>query len=256
MNKHSTMTRLYIVLLLAAAALMLAPHQALAWDWGFGKKVTGSGVSKTETRNVSGFTGIGLSVSGKVEIRQGNTEGLTITGDDNIVPLVETVVEGSTLKIRWADRNMSASFKELKIVVDAKTIESLSIAGSGDIRMDTLKTSKLKTSIAGSGDLLIKALDADSTTVSISGSGNFNVSGKTNSFEASIAGSGDVKAARLEANNVKISVAGSGDAAVWAKEALKVSVAGSGDVKYYGDAKVSSSVAGSGSVKRLGAAPQ
>jgi hypothetical protein len=238
-----------------AATLALLSPSAQAWDWGFGKKVTGSGVSKTETRQVAGFTGIGLAVSAKVEVRQGANEGLTITGDDNIVPLIETVVEDGKLKIRWNEKNLSTSYKDLTITVDAKTIESLSIAGSGDIHMDSLKTAKLKTSIAGSGNLLIKAMDTDSATVSISGSGNYNVSGKAANFEASIAGSGDVKASKLEANNVKISVAGSGDAAVWAKENLKVSVAGSGDVKYYGDAKVSSSVAGSGSVKRLGNAP-
>ncbi|MBI3716167.1 MAG: DUF2807 domain-containing protein [Betaproteobacteria bacterium] len=238
---------------LAATLLFAAPGHA--WEWGIGKRITGSGVSKTETRAVSDFTGIGLAVAANVEIRQGAGEALTITGDDNIVALVETVVENGSLKIRWTEKNVSTSYKNLKIVIDAKTIEKLSVAGSGEVHMASLKTSKLKTSIAGSGDVNIASLSADDVDSSISGSGSFTAGGKTNTLHASIAGSGDLKAAKLEASEVKVSIAGSGDATVWAKNKLKISVAGSGDVKYYGNPEISKSVAGSGSARKMGDAP-
>lgn len=241
---------------LACAALMLTARSAHAdWNWGWGKSVKGSGVVKTETRRVSGFTHISLSIPASAEVVQGSTEGVTVEGDDNIVPLIETVVEDGKLKIRFTEKNMSVSTKLLKVVVNAKTVEGLSVAGSGDLRAAKLQSANLKVSIAGSGDAHITHLDADLLKVSIAGSGNFAASGKAKTVETSIAGSGDLKIGKLEANTVKVSVAGSGDATVWAKEALKISVAGSGDVKYYGDAQVSKSVAGSGSVKRLGAAP-
>ena len=247
-----------VVPAVACASLMALAPSAHAWEWNWGwggKSVRGSGVMKTETRRVSGFTGISMLIPGNVEVIQGTTEGISLEGDDNILPLVETVVERGDLKIRFVEKNMSISAKALRLIVNAKTVEGLSVAGSGELHAAKLQSATLKANVAGSGDVSIATLDADALTVSIAGSGNFTAGGKVKSIETKIAGSGDLKIGKLEGNSVKVSIAGSGDATVWAKESLTVSVAGSGDVKYYGDAKVSQSVAGSGSVTRLGSVP-
>jgi hypothetical protein len=254
MNQIRTYLTGTAALLSLSLSLAFAPT---AEAWGWGTNVTGSGTAKTEARQVSGFTGISLSLPAKVTLIQGDKESLTIEGDDNVVPLIESVVERGSLKLRFTEKNLNLKTKTpLRITVYAKTIESLSVAGSGDIVADQLKSPTLKTSIAGSGDVAIKNLSADTLKVSISGSGDFAAGGKVDAIEANVAGSGDIKAGRLESKTVKISIAGSGDATVWAKEGLQVSVAGSGDVKYYGDPEIKKSVLGSGSMKRLGATPQ
>jgi hypothetical protein len=243
----------------AALALLTAlPAKCFAWEWSWGgKSVTASGNVKTETRDVTGFTGIALSLPAKVTIKQGSKEGLTIEADDNFLPLIETVVERGQLRIRPIEKNMSFKGRSMKlnITVDAINIESLSVSGSGDILADQLNSPKLKTSIAGSGDVNIKSLTSDSVKVSIAGSGDLSLGGTANELEGSIAGSGTVKADRLKAKSVVLKIAGSGDATIWATDTMRLSIAGSGDVKYWGDAKVSQSVAGSGSIKRLGSAP-
>jgi hypothetical protein len=48
--------------------------------------VNGSGQTKSETRTVSGFTGIELSGTGEVTIEQGDAESLTVEADDNVLP--------------------------------------------------------------------------------------------------------------------------------------------------------------------------
>ena len=241
------------LVLIGVFGLIATP--AAAWDWNFGAKVSGSGNIKTETRNVSGFTGISLSLPANVEIIQGGSEGIVIETDDNVLPLIETVVDNGSLKIRFKERNMSVNTKTFNITINVKTIDNLSVAGSGDVRAAKLQVAKLKTSIAGSGNVHITSLDADTLTLSIAGSGDFSAGGKASVVEGKVAGSGNMKIGALAANSVKLSIAGSGDATVWAKDTLTVSVAGSGDVTYYGDARVSQSVAGSGSVKRLGSTP-
>jgi hypothetical protein len=244
-------------LIIAVCAAGGAPSAAYAWNWnlGLGTSVSGSGTIKSETRAVSGYSGIALSLDALVEIQQDGAEGVTVETDDNILPLIETVVENGTLTIRRTSANASISPSKLKIVVHAKAIDRLSIAGAGDIRAEALKAPALKASIAGSGDMRIKSLDAGALSVNISGSGDFSAAGRAASVHASIAGSGDLEVAKLDAKDVEVSIAGSGDAIVWASGTLKVNVAGSGKVKYLGDAEVKQSVIGSGSIKRLGAAP-
>jgi hypothetical protein len=238
-----------------AAALTSTYTHALDWNLGAGKMVAGSGKLKTETRAVSGFTGISLFLGGVVEIRQGNTEGVTVETDDNLLPLIETVVEHGDLKIRTAPANLSYTTRQMKFVVSAKNIDSLAIAGSGDILSEALKAAALKASISGSGDIRIKSLEAGTLTVSIAGSGDFAAAGHASSMHARIAGSGDIQAENLEAKTVDVGIAGSGDATFWVRNTLNANVAGSGDVKYYGDARVKKSIKGSGSLERLGAAP-
>ena len=240
----------YLGALALAALLALPPGPAHAWTWG-GESIKGSGVARTETRDVSGFHNVSLGIDAKVELRQGATEGVTITGDDNIVPLVETVVEKGALKIRWAgDNKYSTSYKTLAIVVNLKNIDGIRLGGSGYIHADRIKAGNLKTAVAGSGDIVLDALEADSLQGSIAGSGTLKAAGRADAVEFTLAGSGDLVAPKLESRHVTISVQGSADAVVWATETLTVTVAGSGDVKYYGRPQVTKTVAGSGSVRR------
>lgn len=253
------MNRLQFLKSLGAAAvlggaLLAAPAQAS--DWGWGPTIQGSGKLATEKRAVSGFNEVALDISGKLEVIQGTTEGLTIEADDNLLPYIETVVEGNRLRVRLAKKGSYSSRNTIKVVVNARAVEGLSVSGSGDIYANGLKTLKLRTRVAGSGNINIKALQVDDLSVAISGSGNFVADGAANSLEGTIAGSGDLKATGLSAKRVKISIAGSGDAALWVRETLQVSVAGSGDVKFYGEGSLTkSSIAGSGSVKHMGTNP-
>ncbi|MEI7763463.1 MAG: head GIN domain-containing protein [Comamonadaceae bacterium] len=243
--------------LVIASTLCLLSGSAMAWDlsWPFGAGVSGSGhVSRTQ-RQVSAFKGVSLELPASVEIVQGEAEGLVIEADDNIAPLIETVVENEQLKIRWAQRFKSLKPTVLKLTVNVRALEQISISGSGDVNAAKLQSPTLEVRIAGSGDVRLAALQADSLTVSISGAGDFLAAGRADTARYSIAGSGDLKTSALASKNVRISIAGSGDAVVWASQTLNVSIAGSGDVAYYGDATVTRSVAGSGRIRRLGLAP-
>ena len=231
------------------AAPCTAAAFALALSFGAAAEV--------QNRAVSGFSGVRLSVPGKMELIQGGTESMTIEGATEDLARVETVVEDGVLHIRtqaqWKSSwNWNPKFR---ITVNAKNIDSLAISGSGDIMAKSLKSGSLKLAISGSGDIQIPALEADNAVVAISGSGDVSLAGRTGTMSSNISGSGDLKASKLEARNVTVSIAGAGDVAVWAREVLQVRIAGSGDVRYYGDPSVEKRIMGSGSVKRLGPSP-
>jgi hypothetical protein len=220
------------------------------------KTVVGSGVVKTESRDVAGFHEIVLGVPARLEIRQGAREALTITADDNVLPLIRTVVENGALKIRWADEGTSATRpREITVVVDAKTVDGMALGGAGQIYAKQLKTGTLNARIGGSGEIVLEALDAEAARVTLGGSGRLSAAGRAGTLEATLAGSGDLLAAKLETEHARTTLQGSARATVWAKETLKVTIAGSGEVVYYGKPTVSQTIAGSGSVIRAGNAP-
>lgn len=238
-------------LLLAAGlgAAVLAPAPALAW----GSSVTGSGQQATESRTPGEFGAIALSASADITVRQGPTA-VSVSADDNLLPLLETVVEsgreGPTLHVRWKRGTSVRSHGKVRVEISTPSLRSVAISGSGDLRLEPFKTPALAVSISGSGDARIDGLVTEELGVRISGSGDLVGKGSTNKLAVSIAGSGDVQLGDMRAGEVSVKIAGSGNAAVNAQQALAVSIAGSGDVVYSGDARVSSSVAGSGTVRK------
>lgn len=250
--------KLILAACILACAAPLTQSVAHAASWGVGsERVQGSGKIVRQQREIGHFTGVSNGLAAQVEIRIGNTESVTVETDDNLLPLVETVVEDGMLKIQTTRRNLNLQTRNMKIIVQAKSVDHISLGGSGAIDSDTLRGRKVEVELGGSGNIRLKGIEADTLAVSLGGSGDLKAGGgSAKNVSISIGGSGDVHLGPVQSNSVSVSIGGSGDATVWARDALSMTVAGSGDVNYYGDPRVTKSVAGSGTAHRLGAAPR
>jgi hypothetical protein len=192
--------------------------------------IHGSGVSKTESRAVGSFTKIDLSGSPDVQVAVGPATSVTVTGDDNILPIIETTVDGDTLNID-SKKSFSTSLG-VTVKFTVADLDGVSVTGSGDIRVTGLKGGEMDARITGSGDVTL--------------------SGAADRLRANITGSGDLRAGDLAAKEVRVTVTGSGDATVRAIEGLDAGVTCSGDVHYYGNPpRVRKGVTGSGDISPL-----
>lgn len=240
-------------------------------------KIVGSGVMREESRAVSGVSRLTLTIPAIVKITQGATESLSITADDNLLPLMLTRVVNGELIIE-ADKNTGFSTKkDITVQLAVKSLDNIQVlgsgdvvgesltvdkfamdvVGSGDIVFNALRTADLRIGVKGSGDVKVKSLTAKSLESQVNGSGdihlcdvttsnaNFDVlgsgdiyaDGKATSVAASVSGSGDIDVERLTAREAKVKVNASGDVRVHASESLDATVNGSGDVRYGGSPK-------------------
>lgn len=231
--------------LAAALVMVLAtalPGTALAAAW-----VVGNGQAATEQRQLAEFDSVQTD-GPTVLVRQGAVAAVTVQADANLLPLLETVVEGRRLVLRWQrGTSIRTSVKPL-VTVTAVKLTGLEVRGSGDLAGEGLRSPALAVRVSGSGDLRLSDLVTDELSVSVHGSGDVLASGSATRLAISIAGSGDVKTRGLKAEVVSVRIAGSGDADVQAQRTLDVAIAGSGDVVYSGAATVKKVIAGSGSV--------
>jgi hypothetical protein len=218
--------------------------------------VTGNGVMRTQARAASGFTGVALAIPARVELKQGASESVTLEADENLLALIETKVEHGALEIRPVRHNLQLESKAIKLVVQARQIDSLAIGGSGAIAASALKATRLKLDIGGSGTIDIRQLDAQRLDVAVGGSGNIKLAGAVKRASVAIGGSGNVDAPLLIADEAEVSVAGSGDAALAVRSSLQATVAGSGNIRYSGDPSVSQTSIGPGRIKRAGPLPR
>ncbi len=251
-------------------------------SWSFGNSIQygsnrtkGSGVVREASRPVEKFSRLILALPATVTIVQGPTESLTISADDNLLPLMSTRVENDELIIE-GDKNRGFSTKEIiNIRLTVKSLNRIRINGSGDVIGDQLQSEKFGIQIAGSGDVKFKSIRADQVTIGITGSGDVAIESLiSKSVDASILGSGDIKLPSLQAAQVNISVNGSGDVfAAGTTEKVDIDIMGSGDVRTRkliareacvkimasGDAevhakeKLTASVTGSGDIRYAGA---
>lgn len=212
-----------------------------------------SGEIIKETRKVGSFSSISLSVSANVYLSQGSQQKVEIEGDKESLAKIETIVDGNMLKIKTKEIYNACTGKiNLYIVVPA--IERLIVTGSGNVISQTpLKTNELTMSVSGSGSIRIQQLDVNQADVDISGSGNIElISGKAkNTLEIIVTGSGNYAGEGFQAEKAKVNITGSGSARVWAVSDLETYISGSGNVYYKGNPLVNANAVGSGRTRAI-----
>ncbi len=239
------------VLIWLSLSLVAAPVLATG-DGAGGTSVVGSGVSREEPRNISGYTSVVVQGSINVTLKAANDDKVVVQADDNIVPLIETRLEGTRLVIGFRPNVMLRTRTEPTVQVDFKRISGVQLMGSGNMRADRIATDVFEATVRGSGNLRVDQLDADVVALSLSGSGNvMTAGGKARALGINILGSGDVRSDKLDAREVAVRIRGSGDAYVQALDSLQADIAGSGDVRYRGEPRITVKRAGTGEVRKL-----
>ncbi len=192
------------------------------------KSIHGSGVAKTETRMVGAFSKINVTGSPEVEITVGSPASLTITADDNLLPIIETKVDGDTLDIGSTESYSTSLGVKLKITVPK--FEGASVTGSSEIHATGVSARDFIASVTGSGSIVL--------------------AGSADLLDGQITGSGEIKATELAAKNASVGVTGSGRVLVNASEKVDASITGSGSVRYSGNPPtVQKRITGSGQIK-------
>jgi hypothetical protein len=206
--------------------------------------------AQQEERDVSGFDRISYSLSGDLEITQGNKEELIIIGDSEDIDKIITEVKDGKLKIY--KKNNSSRIGDVKVKVTVKDLSALSVAGSGNVEFKSdLKTEEFEMDLSGSGNISIPNITTEEIELNLAGSGNIRMGGEAEELELNIAGSGDVDCANLKTSETEVNIAGSGDAKVWATGELESNIVGSGNVYYKGNPLVDAETSGSGKTKPL-----
>lgn len=189
--------------------------------------IPGSGVAKTETRQLEPFDAVEFHGAGSIEITIGTPQSFEITCDDNLLALIETTVTDGKLVVKPMKEMRDF---DLEIRVTVADLSSLAVDGAGGVD--------------------IKGIDNERLDITIDGAAGVIVTGKTERFDIAVDGAGGVEADGLEARSAKVQLSGAGGAEVHAIETLDVSITGIGSVVYSGNPKVTKSVAGLGTVKK------
>ena len=211
--------------------------------------VTGNGKVVIETREIAPFNHIEVEGNYMVVYKKGTATSLTVNADENLQPLIETVVDGQTLKVKNKRGYVLAGSSTIIVRVSSPAVSGLSMLGSGLLSADTLTGTNLTTYLNGSGSLAVRHAKGDKMEAKLLGSGKQELGGKTTSSTFSIEGSGTVEAYPLASSQATVNITGSATCYVWVDNSLSVRIDGSGKVLYKGPAsQIQKTIIGDGTV--------
>ena len=214
------MRRIVLVLLLVACGLVLSSCK-------FNRGIAGSGVRKTEKRDLKSFNAIDTTGGYEVEVTCQKPASFEIETDDNILPLIKTEVRDGILFVSSDQQYHSAKLVTLRITLS--DLNSVSTHGAGQIKIADAKSSDLRIESTGAASVV--------------------AAGTAGSVSISSTGAGEIDTTKLRAEKAKVDVTGAANVDVFASDQLDVTVAGASSVTYTGSPKVvNKHVSGIGSV--------
>lgn len=192
--------------------------------------VRGSGIVKTESREVAGFSSISFKSVGKVMMQQTGKESLMITAEDNILPLLKSRVADNILYLTLAKDGKMNPTKPIEFVVQVKSLESLNTDGVGSIEAQGIQGKRL--------------------AVAMDGVGEVTIAGSVDVLDLTLAGVGSFQGEKLKTKQATVRNNGVGSVVVNVSEQLDATVSGVGSIEYIGSPQVQKSGRGMGSVKQ------
>ena len=201
---------------------------------GPGSGEPGSGVAKSETRQIGDFQSIHAEGAGTldVEVKSGQTgRSLEITADDNLLSLITTEVKDGVLEVTPAISMSPRSGLRLKVSVPA--LVGIHLEGANHLNLN-----------------IDSPADFD---LHIEGAGRVKAAGKVGRLTMHSEGAGNIDAAELVASAVDVHIEGAGKAKVNATESLKAHIEGAGVITYSGEPKkVEKNIEGIGRISKAG----
>ncbi|MEJ2889549.1 GIN domain-containing protein [Actinomycetospora aeridis] len=194
-----------------------------------GGGTAGSGNVQTQDRPVAPFDTIDFSAAGTVTIEQTGTDSLQVQADDNVLPMLTSQVDGTTLRL-GAQPGVDPGRATVNYRITVRQLRGVVLSGAGSVTAN--------------------GVDGADLSLANSGAGSITVSGRTEQLNVDLVGVGAVDTRGLVAQGADVSVGGAGTATVNAARTLDARITGVGNIVYLGNPAVTQNVSGFGTVQR------
>lgn len=215
------------------------------------EKIDGEGPVVTETRNVSNFKSISVSIPGTVNYKIDPVYKVEISAQQNILDVLQTSLVGDELVLKVKNGVSIKDHENIVVTISAPYANSINLSGSAEFTvLGTLTATDCAVRISGSGNINIPQIAvSNKLNATISGSGDIHISaGTAKEEDLRISGSGNIDFANVAADKATTQISGSGDMWVNLSQQLNATISGSGSVHYRGQPLISTQISGSGKV--------
>jgi hypothetical protein len=246
--------------------------------------ISGNNEIAEENRSLPNFDEVTSAGSFNIYYTHGDSTGVRIECESNLIPYLTTYVNNEKLDIYFAHHVNIHKHQDINIYVTSPLISKIELSGSGNIEADSVSGNSLEldvsgsgniqthffgkdfnstisgsgkmdilancetveTEISGSGHINLEAFGCKTTNVTISGSGKAELTGSSDKATLKILGSGKISAYEFPVNEAEVKISGAGDVYVNVTETLDAWLSGSGNLHYIGSPDINSDITGGG----------
>ncbi|MYN10313.1 GIN domain-containing protein [Pseudoduganella aquatica] len=203
-----------------------------------------------------------------LNVKQGATASLVVSGDKRYLTKVTVVQNGDTLRIGTELNGVQLHNHQLRAELTLPNLRELVSAGVGSADVSGFTGDEMRLALEGAGavnvtsryrnvnarltgvgSMHLNAGEAETVGLDLRGAGQIVVSGQSKSLNAKLGGIGSLDAQQLRADSVDVDLSGLGGATVYAKTSANLRLTGLGSATVYGKpANRSASARGLGSV--------
>lgn len=189
--------------------------------------IKGDGVIKTTNHPIADFSALVVSGAYTVTWSSGKPA-LTVTTDQNLLPLIKTMVSGNTLQID--SEGALAPTKGITITLSSASLADVQLNGAVNLTASQLSGRDLK--------------------LESNGASAITVAGSITNLDATLSGASKLNAKSLQTQTATVSLNGASYGDVTVTETLNASISGAGALTYSGNPKsVEKDVSGAGSIR-------
>ena len=217
--------------------------------WFMGPSVRGNGNVTEEVRQVGDFDQIDVSRGMNVYVTQGSPAKVVVIADNNLHEVIETRVEGNTLKIyvnenvRWA--------KEKKVMVTVEKLSGLETSsGSNAWSQNQIMTDNIELKATSGSNLTIE-VNAKNLSADCSSGANIKLSGLAKDAELEASSGANLIGDALQVDDCRMKTSSGANVSATVNERLDAHASSGGNVVYYGEPKTTDvSTSSGGNVRK------
>lgn len=211
----------------------------------------GNGNVISEERPVtSNFTEVRGSSGLDVYLTHGETPQIIVEADENLLPYIETEIEGGKLKISTSGNIGRSTAK--KVFVTFTELNRIEASSGAEVVTNSVVESQNLSLRSSSGADLEVSVFSENLIAKASSGAEMVISGKASNLEADASSGSEIEAKDLKVITCKAEASSGAEVIVNVKDRLTTNATSGGEINYYGNpVSVDSNKSRSGSVKKM-----
>lgn len=193
----------------------------------------GSGKVVSEERSIGSFRKVSVGSGLTLKATTGERK-LTITTDDNVLPIVQTFVANDTLFVQLPPNTIPPLATIFSADLSNDLFEGIDASGGCDVNMVATGTSRFPIAASGGSDVFIDGLSTGEVTMDASGGSTITLTGAAQSAEASASGGSELKLRAFSLDSLRVDASGGSTVTARVSSSLTGSASGGSTVSVIG----------------------
>ena len=210
--------------------------------------VSGAAFGKGEDRTVPAFSAVHVSAGMHATVEIGPLKPVHVEADEGTLPLVETVVEDGTLKVRFKQHNFIHDTGDVKLTIQTPELREVGASGGSIVRAAFTRGQKSAIEASGGSEVRARGLDAGELEAEASGGSVLTVEGRADAVAVHLSGGSQLHGRDLAAKDADVHGSGGAEVELKASGNIKGSLSGGSQLHVTGGASTRVATSGGSEV--------